>query len=99
MFNPEVINVGHDEFYSINVCDRCRKRLMDTDDLFAEDLTKIHDYLASKGVKTMFWCDKLLNDLTEDGANFGGAINYMYMNWNTKGKFLGVILPTWQARE
>lgn len=99
VFNPEVINVGHDEFYSINVCDRCRKRLMDTDDLFAEDLTKIHDYLASKGVKTMFWCDKLLNVLTEDGANFGGAINYMYMNWNTKGKFLGVILPTWQARE
>lgn len=99
VFKPNVINVGHDEFYSINVCDRCRKRLMDTHDLFAEDLTKIHDYLAEKGVKTMFWCDKLLNVLTENGSNFGGAINYVYLNWDRNAKFLGVILPTWQARD
>ena len=99
VFNPKVINVGHDEFYSINVCDRCRKRLMDTYQLYAEDVTKIHDYLASKGVKTMIWCDKLLNVLTENGSNFGGAINYVYMNWDRNGKFLGVVLPTWPARE
>ncbi len=98
VFKPKVINVGHDEFYSINVCDRCRKRLMDASDIFAEDMTKIHDYLAQKGVKTMFWCDKLQNVLTKDGANFGGAVNMMYMNWNTKGKFLGTIPATWEAR-
>ena len=98
VFNPKVINVGHDEYYSINVCDRCRKRLMDASDIFAEDLTKIHDYLASKGVKTMFWCDKLQNVLTEDGINFGGAINYVYMNWKPWNKFLGIIPATWEAR-
>lgn len=99
VFKPEIINIGHDEYYSINVCDRCRKRLMDASDILAEDLTKIHDYLASKNVKTMFWCDKLLNVLTESGANFGGAINYVYMGWNVKGKFLGVIPATWPARD
>ena len=98
VFNPKVINVGHDEYYSINVCDRCRKRLMDASDIFAEDLTKIHDYLASKGVKTMFWCDKLQNVLSEDGINFGGAINYVYMNWKPWNKFLGIIPATWEAR-
>ena len=98
VFNPKIINVGHDEYYSINVCDRCRKRLMDASDIFAEDLTKIHDYLASKGVKTMFWCDKLQNVLTEDGINFGGAINYVYQNWSPENKFFGVIPATWEAR-
>ncbi len=98
VFNPRIINVGHDEYYSINVCDRCRKRIMDAADIFAEDLTKIHDYLESKGVKTMFWCDKILNVLSEDGINFGGAINYVYMNWKPWNKFLGIIPATWEAR-
>ena len=98
VFEPKIINVGHDEYYSINVCDRCRKRLMDASDILAEDLTKIHDYLDSKGVKTLFWCDKLQNVLTKDGINFGGAINYVYQGWSPENKFLGVILPTWEAR-
>lgn len=61
VFNPEIINIGHDEYYSINICDRCRKRLMTNYEILAEDLTKIHGYLAAKGVKTMIWCDKLMN--------------------------------------
>lgn len=99
VFHPTIINIGHDEYYSINVCDRCRKRLMDAADILAEDITKIHDYLAAKGVKTMFWCDKLLDVRTNDGANFGGAVNYVYMGWDVKGQFLGTIPATWQARE
>ena len=99
VFRPKIINVGHDEYYSINVCDRCRKRLMDTSDIFAEDLTKIHDYLASKNIKTMFWCDKIMNVLTEDGTNFGGALNFVYKNWNKNDKLYGIIHPTWPARE
>lgn len=98
VFNPEVINVGHDEFYSLNVCDRCRKRLKKGWEIFAEDLTKIHDYLAEKGVKTMFWCDKLQNVLTDDGMNFGGAVNYVYFGWDPKREFLGTIPATWEAR-
>jgi len=98
VFNPEIINVGHDEYYSINICDRCRKRLLDNDEIFAEDITKIHDYLAGKGVKTMIWCDKLMNVLTEDGQNQGGALNRVYKGWSVNNDFWSVIRPTWQAR-
>lgn len=98
VFNPEVINIGHDEYYSINICDRCRKRIMTNYEILAEDLNKIHDYLASKGVKTMIWCDKLMNVETEDGQNFGGALNRIYDGWSTKNELLAVLRPTWQAR-
>ena len=99
VFNPEIINIGHDEYYSINICDRCRKRLMTNYEILAEDLTKIHGYLAAKGVKTMIWCDKLMNVETEDGQNFGGALNRIYKNWNAQGELLAVLRPTWQARD
>ena len=99
VFNPEIINIGHDEYYSINICDRCRKRLMTNYEILAEDLTKIHGYLAAKGVKTMIWCDKLTNVETEDGQNFGGALNRIYKNWNAQGELLAVLRPTWQARD
>ena len=98
VFHPEVMNVGHDEYYSINICDRCRKRIMDVSDILAEDLTKIHDYLASKGVKTMFWCDKIMN-VVSDGLGYGGALNYVYFRWDVNDKLLGIIPPTWMARE
>lgn len=98
VFRPEVMNVGHDEYYSINVCDRCRKRLADAADIFAEDLTKIHDYLASKGVKTMFWCDKIMN-VVSDGVGYGGALNYDYSYPGGHRKLVGIIPPTWKARE
>lgn len=99
VFRPEVINIGHDEFYTTNICDRCRKRIMTNYALYAEDVTKIHDYLASKGVKTMIWCDKLMNLLTEDGQNFGGALNYVYEEWDPKKELLSIIRPTWPARD
>ena len=99
VFNPEIINIGHDEYYSINICDRCRKRLMTNYEILAEDLTKIHGYLAAKGVKTMIWCDKLMNVETEDGQNFGGALNRIYKNWNAQDELLAVWRPTWQARD
>lgn len=98
VFHPEVMNVGHDEYYSINICDRCRKRLADVSDIFAEDLTKIHDYLAAKGVKTMFWCDKIMN-VVRGGNGYGGALNFVYFGWNVNNKLLGIIPPTWKARE
>ena len=99
VFHPEIVNIGHDEYYSINICDRCRKRLKRNEDIYAEDVIKIHDYLAAKNVKTMIWCDKLLDVCTEDGANFGGALNYVYKDWDVNSELLGIIQPTWKARE
>lgn len=96
VFKPEIINIGHDEYYSINVCDRCRKRIISNSDLLAEDINRIHDYLKSKSVKTMLWCDKLMN--VEGGAGHGGALTYVYFAWNPANELLGIIKPTWEAR-
>lgn len=96
VFNPEIINIGHDEYYSINVCDRCRKRIISNSDLLAEDINRIYDFLKSKDVKTMLWCDKLMN--VEGGAGHGGALTYVYFAWNSNDELLGIIKPTWEAR-
>ena len=57
IFKPRRINVGHDELYVLGRCPRCKgKRAAD---LLCADLTKIRDHLASRGVKTMLWGDKV----------------------------------------
>ena len=71
VFQPRVMQVGHDEIYSICVCENCRKR--DAGELLAEDLTKIHDYLAQRGIRLMYWSEKMLNHITSWGEGLGGA--------------------------
>ncbi len=51
------VHMGHDEVYQIGVCKVCREK--DPAQLFADDVTRIHDYLAGKGLKMMIWCDML----------------------------------------
>ena len=57
IFKPGRINVGHDELYVLGRCPRCKGKK--AADLLLSDLTKIHDFLASRGVKTMMWGDKV----------------------------------------
>ena len=57
VFQPKRINVGHDELYVLGYCPRCKGKK--AADLLAGDLTKIRDFLASRGVKTMLWGDKV----------------------------------------
>ncbi len=97
VFKPRILNIGHDEYYSINICDRCRKRLMSNDEILAEDINKIHDYLAARGVQTMLWCDKLMN-VEYNGYGCGGALEFVYFEWDPSKDLLGIIRPTWQAR-
>ncbi|MFC5406082.1 family 20 glycosylhydrolase [Cohnella soli] len=91
-FEPKVVHVGHDELYSVALCERCKTR--DAADLFAEDLTKIHDHLAAKGIKTMMWADKLLNGISKNGGVYGGAAR---VTTNKEGKFKQFIPPTYPA--
>ena len=51
------VHMGHDEVYQIGVCKVCREK--DPAQLFADDVTRIHDYLAAKGLKMMIWSDML----------------------------------------
>jgi hexosaminidase len=71
VFEPATVSIGHDEWYSYCECDKCKD--WDPADLFAYDVTKIHAYLASKGVKTDMFGEKLLNAYTPDGRGQGGA--------------------------
>ncbi|MBB6731339.1 family 20 glycosylhydrolase [Cohnella zeiphila] len=71
VFEPEIIHIGHDEYYSIAICERCRGK--DPAAIYAEDVNRIRDYLAGKGIRTMMWGDKLLNAVAKDGKKYGGA--------------------------
>lgn len=98
VFQPKVINVGHDEYYTIGVCDKCKDKT--GAELFAGDLIKINDYLKAKGVKTMIWGDKLLKNAWVPGAGpFGGAEIQMYMPQfhREDGKPIGIMPATYPA--
>ncbi len=59
VMNPRMIHIGHDEWrMPWGVCPLCRNQ--DPRELFAEDVKKIHDHLAEKGVRTAMWGDHLL---------------------------------------
>ena len=79
VFAPKIVNIGHDEFYSMCVCDECRKRR--PQDVFSEDVIKIHDYLAARGIQTAMWCDKLLPVIGKNGVGYGGAGTDHVRDW------------------
>lgn len=58
VFEPkEYVHMGHDEVYQIGVCPICRER--DPAELFAEDVLRIREHLAARGLKMMIWSDML----------------------------------------
>ncbi len=58
VFEPErYIEMGHDEVYTLGVCDRCKDR--NRAELYALDVNKIYDYLKSKGLGMMIWSDMI----------------------------------------
>lgn len=62
LLKPKSIHIGHDElFLPVGASSHCA----DTDigELFGEDVRKIHDYLAAKGIKTQLWGDMLLESV------------------------------------
>lgn len=70
VFKPKRINIGHDEFYSVAVCDKCKGKIPSS--VYADDVKKISEYLASKGIETMMWGEKLLKARFPDGRKIGG---------------------------
>ena len=69
VFEPKYINIGHDELYSIAVCDRCKEET--PWELFVYDVKQISEHLAKRGVQTMMWGDKLLNATVAGKPNAG----------------------------
>ena len=66
VMKPKLIHAGHDEWRTPwGVCPRCRGK--DPRDLYAEDVNKIHAYLAAKGVRMGIWGDHLLETVGGNG--------------------------------
>jgi hypothetical protein len=59
LFQSEWAHIGHDEWYFIGVCPRCRR--LPAWRLLADDLRRIHGFLAERGVRCVMWADKLIN--------------------------------------
>lgn len=78
VIHPALIHVGHDEWrMEKNICELCRGK--DYGQLYADDLTKIHDYLAKKGIKTAIWGDHLLESVTKkDHQTWKSSTGYQY---------------------
>ncbi len=73
VFQPELVNIGHDEFYTVGLCPRCKDKK--AHDLFAQDVKTIHGWLKERGIRTAMWGKKLLPTVTEKGRTYGGAGN------------------------
>jgi len=72
LFKPKMIHIGHDEVYSIGLCDKCKGK--DPARLYADDITKIYTFLKERNVETMIWGDQLLNAIAKDGRTWGGSL-------------------------
>ncbi|MBP3300433.1 MAG: family 20 glycosylhydrolase [Clostridia bacterium] len=73
VFQPELVNIGHDEYYSMALCPRCKGKK--PHDIFADDVKKIHGWLKERGIRTSMWGEKLLPTVTATGRTYGGAGN------------------------
>ena len=78
VFEPKSINIGHDEFYTVGICPRCQGK--DLARIYADDVKTIKDYLASRGVETYMWGEKLLKARFPHGGKIGGW--YEEKNYN-----------------
>ncbi len=67
VIHPAMIHIGHDEWWGapLGVCPLCKGK--DFSELFAQDINKIHDYLAGKGINIAMWGDYLLESVREAG--------------------------------
>ncbi len=70
VFNPKKINIGHDEFYSMCICERCKG--LDPVDVYIKDIETLAAYLDGKGIETLMWGEKLLKAVGPKGQHYGG---------------------------
>jgi hypothetical protein len=66
VLKPRSVHIGHDElFLPVDVSPQCSDK--DIGELFGEDVNKIHNYLASRGIRTQLWGDMLLQSVRGGG--------------------------------
>jgi hypothetical protein len=72
VMQPKMVNIAHDEWrMPVGVCPRCKDK--NYSDLFVEDVNKIYNHLAKKGIKVAMWCDQLMESARGKGLNWGSS--------------------------
>lgn len=51
------LHMGHDEIYQVCLCDRCKKQ--DPGELYAQEVSRLNEYIKSKQLTMMIWADML----------------------------------------
>lgn len=95
VFRPSILHIGHDEYYSIGLCDQCKEKK--AEEIYADDIGKIHGYLKDRGIRTMIWGDKLLDAYCHGYGQCGGAERDMHHP--VTGEYTGTIPATYKALE
>ncbi len=65
VIHPKMVHIGHDEWWGapLDACPLCKDK--DHSLLFAQDLNRIHDYFARKGISIAMWGDYLLESVRD----------------------------------
>ncbi|MEA4823443.1 MAG: family 20 glycosylhydrolase [Clostridiaceae bacterium] len=71
VFQPKIMHIGHDEYYSIGICPRCKGK--SGEEIYAADINKIYGYLKARGIRTMLWSEKLIDAIGTNGVHYGGS--------------------------
>ena len=73
VFEPRIVNIGHDEIYTLAKCERCKDK--DPVELYVGDIVKVSNYLKERGIETLMWCEKMFGNWKKYGSPCGGAAN------------------------
>lgn len=76
VFRPSVLHIGHDEWWSMCVCDKCRER--SATELYVENVLWSYNYLKERGIQTMMWADKLVRAVEKTGEVQGAGEKHLY---------------------
>lgn len=63
------VHIGHDEIYELGMCPKCKAE--GAANVYAREVTTLHDYLAKKGLGTMMWSDMITRTNYASSASIG----------------------------
>ena len=70
VFEPEIVSIGHDEVRVLGMCEKCKEH--EGHELFAYEITRLHDYFTSKNIRIMMWAEKFQEMVDYNGNIHGG---------------------------